>query len=319
MFDLFKRKIKCGNKSTCNHEYKFLETTGSPRDHNFAYTFICVKCEKEISIKSADIEYYGLKLLENYAREFVKYNRKFPKSYKQYMKLPTKMSLETNEYVNIMTYNDINKLYGFGINDIYYSSVKDYIIENNIQVDKNFKFEFTCKGWYIEDYYCDKPYILYNLYKHYKDKYGINIFDIPGNSDYTEDDLKRLEYMSIIYSVDLLKGDYSSRPRLYMIDHIIHDAYIPYEKVYYFIDSDGYEFHISEYTIDNKMVELERKLKIFNLKHNTSYALTALDEYNYEKYFENKYKFDIISEIRNPISDLVYYRYPEGVWNYEKD
>lgn len=319
MFDLFKRKIKCGNKSTYNHEYKFLETTGSPRDHNFAYTFICVKCEKEISIKSADIEYYGLKLLENYTREFVKYNRKFPKSYKQYMKLPTKMSLETNEYVNIMTYNDINKLYGFGINDIYYSSVKDYIIENNIQVDKNFKFEFTCKGWYIEDYYCDKPYILYNLYKHYKDKYGINIFDIPGNSDYTEDDLKRLEYMSITYSVDLLKGDYSSRPRLYMIDHIIHDAYIPYEKVYYFIDSDGYEFHISEYTIDNKMVELERKLKIFNLKHNTSYTLTALDEYNYEKYFENKYKFDIISEIRNPISDLVYYRYPEGVWNYEKD
>ena len=91
-----------------------------------------------------------------------------------------------------------------------------------------------------------------------------------------------------------------------MIDY--YKSIFEESKVYYFINYNDDTFHISSNEIYDIQFGLERKLKIYNLKNNTSYSIHDLEEFNYKKYFENKYSFDIISEIENFDTDLVYIR-----------
>lgn len=302
MFNLFNIK-----RLLCDHEYKYLETTTNNSIET--YHFICVKCGKEISIKGPDIEFYCLKLTEDYYKNFNRYNCSFP-------------SLSDEEVINLLKITNeryilikdiLEAKYGNGLARKVALELKGYDyneIQNDVNMFISLKYargniSFKCNG-IIGTYHCKLPNILYHAYNYFKCKYKINIFDIPDNIKYSPEQLNELKYLANKYNIESLKGEYNLNYRLYMIDY--YKSIFEESKVYYFINYNGDTFHISSNEIYDIQFGLERKLKIYNLKNNTSYSIYDLEEFNYKKYFENKYGFDIISEIENFDTDLVYIR-----------
>lgn len=319
MFNLFKKINKC------NHEYVFLEETGNFINNKpYTYHFICKNCDKQITVQGQEIQNYGLKLLEKYTKYFNQYNCSFPdkniSDEKDIFILGKKydsiiLDVYQGAYGNGEIRNKLLKSCGYNPQKIQEDlnklsmSLKESnnlldLTMNKIMSERKKDYYFRCKGWYISDYICRESYILYDLYYHFKYKYNINIFNIPNNINY---DIFKLKEESVYYSIYKLQGPDDSKYRLYMIYSKLHSVFET-EFIYYFINYNGDIINISSYEIEDIKYKLDKERKIKKIK-NINYNDK---DYDYKEYFKKEYGFDIISDIENRNSKLIYYKDHKG-------